>query len=39
MTVDIATLQIRIDTLNVRIAADDLERMREASERAVNLQT
>lgn len=34
MTVDIATLQIRIDTLNVRIAADDLERMREASERA-----
>lgn len=34
MTVDIATLQIRIDTLNVRIAADDLERIREASERA-----
>ncbi|MBE3025704.1 tape measure protein [Janthinobacterium sp. GW458P] len=34
MTVDIATLQIRIDTLNVRIAADDLERMREASEKA-----
>ncbi|MEG1323561.1 MAG: tape measure protein, partial [Janthinobacterium sp.] len=34
MTVDIATLQIRIDTLNVRVAADDLERMREASERA-----
>ncbi|MGK5039900.1 tape measure protein [Janthinobacterium sp. GB1R12] len=34
MTVEIETLQIRIDTLNVRIAADDLERMREASERA-----
>ncbi|MCC7597739.1 tape measure protein [Janthinobacterium sp. FW305-129] len=36
MTVEIETLQIRIDTLNVRIAADDLERMREASERAAN---
>lgn len=34
MTVEIESLQIRIDTLNVRIAADDLERMREASERA-----
>ncbi|OEZ49212.1 hypothetical protein JAB1_29510 [Janthinobacterium sp. MP5059B] len=34
MTVEIETLQIRIDTLNVRIAADDLERMREASEKA-----
>lgn len=34
MTVEIETLQIRIDTLNVRVAADDLERMREASERA-----
>ncbi|MDN2697787.1 tape measure protein [Janthinobacterium sp. SUN073] len=34
MTVEIETLQIRIDTLNVRIAAVDLERIREASERA-----
>ena len=34
MTVDIATLLVRIDPLEARNAANDLERLREASERA-----
>ncbi|WP_312440227.1 tape measure protein [Janthinobacterium sp.] len=34
MTVDIATLLLRIDALEARNAAKDLERLREASERA-----
>lgn len=34
MTVDIATLHLRIDALEARNAANDLERLREASERA-----
>lgn len=34
MTVDIATLLVRIDALEARNAANDLERLREASERA-----